>query len=106
MSVDSTRSAHAVPPEPWRSFLQDFDTQLKGAVALRCLGGCPGFPRDARPQKITRNGRKAVVVVCAEEWERKTERMGTLAESFASSRLRASGLKVKRSKDKLRPADL
>src|ERR1700730_10108730 len=39
MPVDSTIPAHAVPPEPWRSFLQDFDTQLKGAVALRCLGG-------------------------------------------------------------------
>lgn len=31
--------AHPVPPEPWRSFLQDFDTRLRGAVALRCLGG-------------------------------------------------------------------
>jgi PHD/YefM family antitoxin component YafN of YafNO toxin-antitoxin module len=58
------------------------------------------------PQKITRNGRKAVVVVSAEEWERKTKRMGTLAEFFAGSPLRASGLKVKRSKDKLRSADL
>lgn len=28
-----------MPPEPWRSFLHDFDAQLKGAVALRCLGG-------------------------------------------------------------------
>jgi hypothetical protein len=39
MPVDSTGLAHAVPPEPWRSFLHDFDAQLKGAVALRCLGG-------------------------------------------------------------------
>ena len=58
------------------------------------------------PQNIIRNGRKAVVVVSAEEWERKTKRMGTLAEFFANSPLRASGLKVKRSKDKLRSADL
>ncbi len=36
MPVDS---ASSVPPEPWRSFLQAFDAQLKGAVALRCLGG-------------------------------------------------------------------
>jgi hypothetical protein len=36
----------------------------------------------------------------------KTKRMGTLAEFFASSPLRASGLKVKRSKEKLRSADL
>src|SRR5438552_489516 len=39
MPVDSTGLAHAIPPEPWRSFLHDFDAQLKGAVALRCLGG-------------------------------------------------------------------
>ena len=32
MPVDSTIPAHSVPPEPWRSFLQDFDTRLKGAV--------------------------------------------------------------------------
>jgi hypothetical protein len=55
------------------------------------------------PQKITRNGR---MVVSAEGRERKTKRIGTLAEYFASSPLRASGLKVERSKDKLRSADL
>jgi len=49
---------------------------------------------------------QAVVVVSADEWERKTKRVGTLAEFFASSPLRGSGLKVKRSKDKLRSSDL
>jgi hypothetical protein len=39
MPVDPEASAHALPPEPWRSFLQDFDARLKGAVAPRCLGG-------------------------------------------------------------------
>jgi hypothetical protein len=39
MPVDPEASAHALPPEPWRSFLQDFDARLKGTVALRCLGG-------------------------------------------------------------------
>jgi prevent-host-death family protein len=58
------------------------------------------------PQSITRNGRKAVVVVSAEEWERKTKRVGTLAEFFGSSPLRGSGLKVRRSRDKLRSRDL
>jgi len=58
------------------------------------------------PQTITRNGRKAVVVVSADEWERKTKRVGTLAEFFASSPLRGSGIKLKRSKDRLRPSDL
>src|ERR1700719_2917302 len=39
MPVDTKGAAHAVPPEPWRSFLHDLDMRLKGAVALRCLGG-------------------------------------------------------------------
>jgi prevent-host-death family protein len=58
------------------------------------------------PQTITRNGRKAAVVVSAEEWERKTKRVGNLAEFFGSSPLRGSGLKVKRPKDRLRSPDL
>ena len=58
------------------------------------------------PQVITRNGRRAVVVVDADEWERRTKRSGSLAEFFAASPLRGSGLKVRRSKDRMRPTDL
>ena len=46
------------------------------------------------PQTITRKGRTAAVVVGAEEWQRKTKRVGNLAEFFAASPLRGSGLKV------------
>lgn len=31
--------AEATPVEPWRSFLENLDGLLKGAVELRCLGG-------------------------------------------------------------------
>lgn len=58
------------------------------------------------PQTITRNGRRAVVVVDADEWERKTKRSGNLAEFFAASPLRGSGLKVRRTKDRMRPTGL
>jgi prevent-host-death family protein len=58
------------------------------------------------PQTITKNGRTAVVVVSAEEWERKTHRIGNLAEFFAASPLRGSGLKVRRKKDGPRAVDL
>ena len=58
------------------------------------------------PQTITRNGRRAAVVVGAEEWERKTQRRGTLADFFAASPLRGSGLKVRRSRSRLRATDL
>ena len=58
------------------------------------------------PQTITRNGRRAVVVVAVDEWERKTKRVGNLAEFFAASPLRDSGLDIERSKDKAREVDL
>ena len=58
------------------------------------------------PQIVTRSGRKAVVIVAAEEWDRKTRRKGNLAEFFAVSPLRESGLEVPRSKDGLRRTDL
>jgi prevent-host-death family protein len=57
------------------------------------------------PQTITRNGRRAVVVVAAEEWDRKARRVGTLADFFAASPLRESGLDVERLKDPPRPVD-
>ena len=58
------------------------------------------------PQVITRHGRKAVVVVAAEEWERKTGRQGTLADFFAASPLRGSGLEIERPQDGPRDIDL
>jgi prevent-host-death family protein len=54
------------------------------------------------PQTITKNGRKAAVVVSAEEWARKSRRTGNLAEFFAESPLRGSGLKVRRATDRPR----
>ncbi|MCA1595843.1 MAG: type II toxin-antitoxin system Phd/YefM family antitoxin [Chloroflexi bacterium] len=58
------------------------------------------------PQTITRQGRNAVIVVSAEEWERKTKRKGNLAEFFAASPLRNSGLIIERIEDGPRPVDL
>jgi prevent-host-death family protein len=58
------------------------------------------------PQTITRSGRNAVVVVSAEEWERKSRRKGNLAEFFASSPLRGSRVRIKRSSAKPRETGL
>jgi prevent-host-death family protein len=58
------------------------------------------------PQVVTRSGRKSVVIVSAEEWERKTKRVGNLAEFFANSPLRNSDVRVKRSKDGPRKVNL
>ncbi|MEA1672373.1 type II toxin-antitoxin system Phd/YefM family antitoxin [Nitrospirillum sp. BR 11163] len=58
------------------------------------------------PQVISRNGRTTAVIVSAEEWERKTRRVGNLAEFFAASPLRDSGLIVERAVDSAREIDL
>lgn len=58
------------------------------------------------PQVITRRGHKTVVVVSAEEWQRKTKRRGTLAEFFASSPLRGSRLQIKRVQGGVRKVEL
>ena len=58
------------------------------------------------PQTITRKGRRAAVIVGAEEWERKTARTGNLAEFFAASPLHGSGLRVRRVKDRPRKLHL
>ncbi len=48
----------------------------------------------------------AAVIVAPEEWDRKTKRTGNLAEFFAASPLRGSGLRVKRKTEKARKIKL
>lgn len=59
---------------------------------------------QSAPQTITRNGRPTVVVVSAEEWQRKTARKGTLAEFLMESPLRGADLDLERQRDE--PRDL
>jgi prevent-host-death family protein len=84
---------HARVQEPWT--VASAKAHLSEVIELAVQQG---------PQAITRRGKKAVVVVAIEEWERKTHRNGNLAEFFASSPLRGSGLDVARSKET--PRDL
>lgn len=58
------------------------------------------------PQTITRRGRAAVVVIDADEWERKSKRVGNLAEFLAASPLRGSNLRAERKKDRPRATEL
>ena len=58
------------------------------------------------PQTVTRNGRTAVIVVAADEWQRKTRRTGNLAEFLARSPLRQSNLNVERLNDRPRKVTL
>jgi prevent-host-death family protein len=59
---------------------------------------------QSAPQTITRNGKPSVVVVSAEEWQRKTVRKGTLAEFLMGSPLRGADLELERQRDE--PRDL
>ena len=60
----------------------------------------------AAPQTITRNGRRAAVVVSADDWDRRNSRTGTLAEFFARSPLRGSDIDLDRIKDRPRRVKL
>jgi prevent-host-death family protein len=62
--------------------------------------------RSRGPQTITRHGELTAVIVSAEEWERKTRRVGNLAEFLAASPLRDSDLQLERTKDSPREFDL
>jgi prevent-host-death family protein len=58
------------------------------------------------PQTITRNGKAAAVVVSADEWTRRIRPRGNLAEFFAASPLRDSGVDVQRAGDLPRDMNL
>ena len=58
------------------------------------------------PQKITKHGRATAVIVAADEWEKKTARKGNLAEFFAASPLRGSGIKIRRLRGGMRKVEL
>jgi prevent-host-death family protein len=55
------------------------------------------------PQTFTRKGRTAAVVVGADEWERKTKRVGNLAEFFC--RFSAAGIGPENQSDEAAPPE-
>ena len=58
--------------------------------------------RESGPQRVTKHGREAVVVLPAEEYARLAEseaRKGSLVDFFAASPLRGSGIDLDRRRD-------
>ena len=58
--------------------------------------------RDRGPQRVTKHGREAVVILSAEEYARLTRSeasKGTLSEFFAASPLRGCGIDLDRPRD-------
>jgi prevent-host-death family protein len=65
--------------------------------------------RAQGPQRVSKHGREAVVVLPAEEYARLTEsrgRVGNLVQFFAASPLRGSGIDLGRPRDFGRAIDL
>ena len=65
--------------------------------------------RERGPQRVTKHGREAVIVLPAEEYARLAEseaRKGTLADFFAASPLRGSGIDLDRPRDLGRDVEL
>ncbi len=76
------------------------------AQAKARLSEVIGKALEEGPQTITRNGRPAVVVVSLQEWTRKARRQGSLAQFFAASPLRDSGLEIERAAGGAREVEL
>jgi prevent-host-death family protein len=65
--------------------------------------------RESGPQRVTKHGRTAVVVLPAEEYERLSRskaRQGSLTQFFADSPLAGSGIQLDRPRDFGRPVKL
>jgi prevent-host-death family protein len=58
------------------------------------------------PQTVTRHGRTTAVIVAAEEWERKSKRVGTLADFLEGSPLRRAASRIARRRDRPRKSEL
>jgi len=98
-AVKRARDAEpVVPSEPW---------QLQTAKAR--FSEVFRKARSEGPQWITRQGKEAVVVLSAEEFEklkRRRKQLKSLVQFFAESPLAGSGIDLERKPDYGRPVDL
>ncbi len=85
----------AAKPKTWS--IADAKAHLSEVVDLALNDG---------PQTITRRGKKTVVVVSAEEWERRTKPKESLVEFFRNSPLYSSGIDLERVRSQPRDIDL
>ena len=97
------RTTHTNPPDsatrrkrkPVRQEWQLQDAKARFSEVFR-------LARESVPQRVTKHGREAVVVLSAEEYARLAEseaRKGSLVDFFAASPLRGSGIDLDRRRD-------
>ena len=87
-------------PKPTKSKLPGNEWQLQEAKAR--FSELFRLARERGPQRVTKHGREAVVVLPSEEYHRLTAsmpRQGTLSQFFANSPLRNAGLRLQRQRD-------
>jgi len=58
------------------------------------------------PQTVSKNGKRSVVIVSAEEWDRKSRRQGTLVEFLNASPLKGVELDLRRIDTPVRDLEL
>ena len=58
------------------------------------------------PQRLTRRGRGAYILVTEEEWKKRTRSQQNLGDFLLSSPLRGSGIKIERIRGGFREIDL
>ena len=94
-NAEDIRSENGSADAQWT--VADIKARLSEAIEKAMSG---------KPQIITRNGKRAAVLVGFDEWEEKTRRKGTLAEFFMNSPLRGLEIDIERNHGKLRDVDL
>ena len=62
--------------------------------------------RTEGPQRVSKHGREAVVIVSIEEWRAIEGKGRSLADFFADSPLAGSGLRIDRGDSLIRPVEL
>lgn len=93
--VTSPRRHRARRRQPGQKEWQLQDAKARFSEVFR-------LARESGPQRVTKHGREAVVVLPAEEFARLTgaeARKGSLVEFFAASPLRGSGIDLGRPHD-------
>jgi len=97
--MSTTKSRLETPPRRKGRTVQQ-EWQLQEAKAR--FGEVFRLARERGPQRVTKHGREAVIVIPAEEYARLADaeaRKGSLADFFAASPLRGSGIDLDRPRD-------
>ncbi len=96
----TTRASHAENAAQRRGKAAQKEWQLQEAKAR--FSEVFRLARERGPQRVTKHGREAVIVLPAEEYARLAQseaRKGSLVDFFAASPLRSSGIDLDRSRD-------